>query len=185
MAFSAPANSGGVPGFRGSGGEPPRAPRTHSTAAVTGLPGPEGRRASRVSFLLSSAGLEQVAGGKEAGRVSEVCPALLQLRYKPRSVTDGFPLELFLPLPSADGRNGPASAPPLCSGGQRGLEWGSEQLRHPQPQGHQKAPTWLVTPAPLRQALATRLTNGTRERGAVPRRPSWRGPGPGEGQCRL
>lgn len=106
MAFSAPANSGGVPGFRGSGGEPPRAPRTHSTAAVTGLPGSEGRRASRVLFLLSSAGLEQVAGGKEAGRVSEACPALLQLRYKPRSVTDGFPLELFLPLPSADGHNG-------------------------------------------------------------------------------
>lgn len=74
MAVSVPANSGDVPRFRGSGGEPPRAPRTHSTAAVTGLPGPEGRRVSQVLFILSSAGLEQVAGGKEAGKVMEECP---------------------------------------------------------------------------------------------------------------
>ena len=78
----------------------------------------------------------------------------------------------------------PASSPPLCRGGPaRGLEWSSELLRHAQPQGHQKAPTWLVTPALLRQALATWLTNRMKEQGVVPGRPSRRGPGPGVGQC--
>ena len=64
----------------------------------------------------------------------------------------------------------------------RGLEWSSEQPRHPQSRGHQKAPTWLVTAALLVLAQA-RLTNRTKEQGAVPGRPSQHGPGPGGGQC--
>lgn len=95
-------------------------------------------------------------------------------RHHPQTAVMGF------------GRLTPTSSPPLHRGSPaRGLEWSSEQLRHPQSWGHQKAPTWLVTAAllVLAQALATQLTKRTKEQGAVPRRPSQHGPGPGGGQC--
>ena len=184
-----PANSGDVSRFRGSGCEPPRAPRTHSTAAVTGLPGPEGRRVSRVQFLLSSVGLGPVAGGTEARRVMEACPGTasasvqiverLWMVLSSRAVRGQHPQTAVMGF----GRLMPTSSLQLHRGSPaRGLEWSSEQPRHPQSRGHQKAPTWLVTAALLVLAQA-RLTNRTKEQGAVPGRPSQHGPGPGGGQC--
>lgn len=148
IVLSKPANSGDVSRFRGSGCEPPRAPRTHSTAAVTGLPGPEGRSVSSLVPLvlhgLRTAGRWQ-GGWESDGGVPGHCFSFGTNRG---TVMDGFVLascsSCHRPQTAVMGfgKLMPTTSPPLHRGSPaRGLEWSSEQLRHPQSRGHQKAPT--------------------------------------------